>query len=206
MKLTKRIIAIGAVASALTLSAAGFVAAAGVQGNGPASVLSSLVNDGTLTQKQADKVEKAFENQREERGAAHEERRAEMEALISSTLGISEADLEAAREEGKTLADLAGDQKDALIAAISAHMSSKIDQGVADGKLTATQADEMKAKATQRATDIVDGNGRPGRGGPGGMGGPGHGRGGPGSGGPGDAGSSSENSDSGSTENSGFAA
>jgi hypothetical protein len=171
MKLTKRAIAVGAVASVMTLSAAGFVAAAGVQGNGPASVLSSLVDDGTLTQKQANKVEKAMEERREERGAEHQERRAEMGALVSSTLGISEEDLQAARQDGKTLAGIAGDQKDALVAAIADHMTSKINQGVADGKLTETRADEMKENATERATSIVDGKGGPGRGRPGGRGG-----------------------------------
>ncbi|NQU37334.1 MAG: hypothetical protein HQ526_07025 [Actinobacteria bacterium] len=209
MKLTKRVIAVGAVASALTLSAAGLVAAAGVDGNGPASVLSTLVDDGTLTQKQADKVGDAFEAQREEHKADHEERRAEMEALISSTLGISEADLEAARQDGKTLADIAGDQKEALVAAIADHMNSKIDEAVANGKVTAAQAEEMKANATERATAIVDGQGgqgRGGHGGPGGPGGPGEGRGGPGSGGPGGQGNSPEESDSGATENSAFSA
>jgi polyhydroxyalkanoate synthesis regulator phasin len=208
MKLSKRIIAVGAVASALTLGAAGFVAAAGVQGNGPASVLSSLVDDGTLTQKQADKVGDAFEEHRDEMKGQQDEQRAQMQALITSTLGISEEDLEAARQDGTTLADLAGDQKEALIAAIADHMNSAIDRGVPEGKLTQTQADKMKANATERATDIVEGNGGPGRGGPGG---PGHGRGGPGAGGPGLGGPggadrSSENQDSGSTENSGFTA
>ncbi len=211
MKLSKRIIAVGAAASALTLSAAGFVAAAGVQGEGPASVLSNLVDDGTLTQDQADKVGDAFETQREERQGMREERqgmqeesRAQMQALITSTLGISEEDLESAREDGTSLAELAGDQKDALIAAIADHMTSKIDQGVAAGNLTQEQADEMKADATSRATDIVEGNGGRGRG----HGGPGKGRGGPGGPGGGPAGSeSSDAADSnGTTENSGLAA
>jgi len=206
MKLSKRVIAIGAVASALTLGGAGLVAAAGVDGNGPASVLSSLVDDGTLTQKQADKVGDAFQEQREARGAEHQERRAEMQALISSTLGISEDDLASARQDGQTLADLAGDQKDALIAAIADHMNAKIDQGLADGKLSGTQADEMKSNATQRATGIVDGTGGPRGGGPGGRGGHGEGRGGPGFGGPGHSEGASGDSQSDTTENSDFSA
>lgn len=178
MKLTKRVIAVGAVASAMTLSAAGFVAAAGVQGNGPASVLSLFVDEGKISQETANELEKAFEERREERGAKHQERRAEMRELISLTLGISEEDLQAARKDSKTLADIAGDQKDTLVAAIADHMTSKIDQGVADGKITEARADEMKANATERATSIVDGKG--GRGGPGGRGGhlPGQKRGG----------------------------
>ena len=49
MKLHKRAVAIGSVAAVLTLGTAGLVAAAGVQGNGPASALSGLVSDRTLT-------------------------------------------------------------------------------------------------------------------------------------------------------------
>ncbi len=206
MKLTKRVIAVGAVATALTLSAAGFVAAAGVSGNGPASVLSELVDDGTLTQKQANQVEKAFEDHREEMRSEHEARHAETAALISSTLGISEDELKAAREEGKTLADLAGDKTDELISVLVDEMNAKIDEGVAQGRLTQEQADEMKANAPERVTAMVNGE-RPegaGRAGPGsrGFGGPG-GHGGPrgeGFGGPGGPGA--PQSDDGSTQNS----
>ena len=51
----------------------GLVAAVKRQGNGPASALSGLVSDGTLTQAQADKVAEALKAQRE---AIHKERQA----------------------------------------------------------------------------------------------------------------------------------
>ncbi len=53
MKFPKRAIVIGSMAAVLTLGTAGIVTAAGVQGHGPASALSSLVSDGTITQQQA---------------------------------------------------------------------------------------------------------------------------------------------------------
>lgn len=199
MKLSKRAIAVGSLAALLTVGAAGVVAAAGVNGQGPASVLSNLVNDGTLTQEQADKVADAFKQEHEQRHQEMEARRAETEKVITDTLGISADDLKTAREEGKSLADLAGDKRDELVAALVAAENAQIDQGVADGKLTQEQADEMKSQTQQRVEDRVDGKhpeGGPGgrNGGPGGHGGRGMGFGGPG--GPGDDAEGSTNNDS----------
>lgn len=179
MNLSKRVIAVGSVAAALTLGTAGFVAAAGVQGNGPASVLSNLVKDGTLTQAQADKVAEALKAHREEMQKERKADHAEMTALITKTLGISEADLQKARQEGKTLAQIAGDKRDELVSAMVGFTNAKIDKAVADGKLTQEQADKIKANVQKRVENRVDGKGRGGKGmgrgqgGPGGQGGQG---------------------------------
>lgn len=181
MNFSKRALAVGSLAAVLTVGTAGIVTAAGVQGHGPASVLSGLVSDGTLTQAQADKVADAFKKQREEMQQQREAQRAEMQALISKTLGISEADLEAARKEGKSLKDIAGDKRDELVAAMVAFETAKIDKAVADGKLTQEQADKMKANMQERTENRVDGKGPDGNGprqrggGPGGPGGSGEG-------------------------------
>lgn len=175
MNFSKKALAVGSMAAILTVGTAGVVAAAGVQGKGPASVLSSLVSDGTLTQEQADKVADAMKNQREQMHKEREAQRAEMQALVAKTLGISEADLEAARKEGKSLKDIAGDKRDDLVAAMVAFETAKIDKAVADGSLTQEQADKMKANMQERIENRVDGkgpdgNGPHGRGGPGGPG------------------------------------
>jgi hypothetical protein len=57
-----------------------------------------------------------------------------------------------------------------VIDAIVADMNSHLDQAVADGRLTRAQADERKADAAERATDLVNGELR--AGGPMGPGGP----------------------------------
>ena len=104
--------------------------------------------------------------------AMHKERqanRAEMEALVAKTLGISEADVQQAHKDGKSLADLAGDKRDELVAAMVAFENAKIDKAVADGKLTQAQADKMKANTQKRVENRVDGKGGPGGKGHGGM-------------------------------------
>lgn len=172
-------LAIGGLAAALTLGTAGVVIAAGTQGNGPASVLSSLVSDGTLTQAQADKVEDAFKAQHEERRAEMDERRAEADKIVMSVTGISAEDLESAREEGKTLNEIAGDKASQLKAALVAFMKQETAQAVKDGKLTAEQAEELNSRAEEMVTRRMSGEGPRGFGGPGGPGGHG-GPGGPG--------------------------
>lgn len=164
MDLSKRVVAVGSLAAALTLSTTGLVAAAGMQGNGPAAVLSNLVQDGTLTQAQADKVGEAFKARRLEGQQQRQEHRKEMAALIAKTLGVSGADLQKARQEGKTLADVAGDKRGEPVSAMVAFVNSQIDRAVTDGKLTQEQADKIKPDVQRRVADRVDGNAR---GGPG---------------------------------------
>jgi polyhydroxyalkanoate synthesis regulator phasin len=170
MKRTKQLLAAGAIASVLTIGAAGVVTAAGVSGHGPASVLSDLVSDGTLTQAQADKVEKAFEQNREEHQKQREARRTQMQALVAKTLGISVADVEQARKDGKSLAELAGDKRDALVTAMVAAINANIDKDVASGKLSAQEAAQLKSETQARVEERVDQAGPMGP-----MGGPGRG-------------------------------
>jgi ribosomal protein S20 len=101
--------------------------------------------------------------------------RAEM-AVVAKTIGITPAELRTQLEAGKSIAAIAGDKTDAVIAALVADAQDHLDQEVKAGKLTQAQADERKAHLTERVTALVnrtpppDGEGRPGPGGPGGPG------------------------------------
>lgn len=126
-----------------------------------ATVLSGLVTKGTITQAQADSITAALTASASTRhmgsglrsmgknSAAHQ-------ALIISTLGITAADLSAARLAGKSLATLAGDKKAALITALINLETTEIDSAVTAGKLTAAQATAAKAVLTARITANVD--------------------------------------------------
>jgi polyhydroxyalkanoate synthesis regulator phasin len=143
------------------------------------SLLSGLVSKGTINQSQADAISKAIEDARAAEDAnrptpaqmdAH--RKAEL-AVVTSTLGITEADLTTRLQAGDSLATIAGSKKDTLIAALVAFENKEIDALVTAGTLTAAQATTEKAEVTARVTDQVN-NTRPmGMGGRGG-----HGRGG----------------------------
>lgn len=95
------------------------------------------------------------------------------ESIITSTLGITAADLKTAREAGKSLASLAGTKTAALITALVNYDSTQIDAAVTAKTLTAAQATTLKANLTTRVTNEVNnagpamGMGRDGHKGPG---------------------------------------
>ena len=120
-----------------------------------ATVLSGLVSKGTLTQAQADAITAALTAAAPVRPVLAKDRDA-THAVITATLGITEADLQVARAAGKSLATLAGDKKAALIAALVNYKSTQIDAAVTAGTLTATQATTAKAGLTARVTDMVE--------------------------------------------------
>jgi uncharacterized protein YidB (DUF937 family) len=74
-------------------------------------------------------------------------------------LGMSEADLRLALED-QTLADIAkekGKSVDGLLKAIVAAQEKRIDEAVADGRITKAQATELKARLSDRVEALVNG-------------------------------------------------
>jgi len=121
-----------------------------------ASVLATLVKDSTITQAQADKISAALTAAR----AAHEANkgadRSARETLIATTIGKSVADIQSALASGQSLGAIAGDKRIALITALVADHTKKIDAAVTAGKMTAAQATTMKADLTAHVTAKVD--------------------------------------------------
>ena len=184
----KKVIAgVAAAAVALSIAVTG-VASADTNGakggmkDKLSSLLSGLVSKGTINQSQADAITKALEDARAAEDA-NRPTKAEMDAhrtaeiaVITSTLGITEAVLQTRVQAGESLATIAGTKKDALIAALVTFETKEIDARVTAGTLTAAQATAAKANLTAMVTEKVN-NTRPmGMGGRGGHGG--HGRGG----------------------------
>jgi len=179
---------------------------AGQVGVGPeqalASILKDLVSKGTLTQAQADALTaavtaaKAAHDAEGGKGGPLGADRAAIEALVSKTIGVDSATVKSRLQAGESLAQIAGAKKDALIAALVADETKRIDAAVTAGKLTAAQATELKANLVAHITEEVNavggkgpfGNGPKGdRDDRGGRGGHGHGHGGPMGGGMGGA-------------------
>jgi hypothetical protein len=85
-------------------------------------------------------------------------------AAAATYLGLTEAELRAELQAGKTLAQVAkaqGKSVDGLQKALAAEMKTKLDAAVAAGKLTRAQADELQARMTEHLDDLVNGNSGP---------------------------------------------
>ena len=155
--------------------------------NRHADVLKGLVSGGTLTQAQADAVQKALDAARPAGGMGRGPggkggigRMGNHLAAAATALGMTQTDLQTQLQAGKTLAQIAqtkGVAVQKVIDALVADEQSELAAAVKAGQLTQAQADQMKTNLTQRITDMVNGT-RP-SGGPGGMG-MGHGGRGPG--------------------------
>ncbi len=160
--------------------------------SGISTVLSTLVTKGTITQAQADAIIAAIKATpkgktvapvkppagtkpsiggmgqgmgqgmgREGMGGfgAHDAAR---QAVITSTLGLTAADLQAARVAGKSLAVLAGTAKtESLITALINYDSMQIDSAVTANRITAANAVTLKANLRTRITAEVNRVGGP---------------------------------------------
>jgi polyhydroxyalkanoate synthesis regulator phasin len=129
------------------------------------TLLKDLVAKGTITQAQADSIAAAIAaakaRVKEDRKLGDKFRefkadRAEKQALVSSIIGLDAATILSRVQAGESLAQIAGDKKDALIAALVADHTKRIDAAVTAGTLTAEQATKMKSKVVERVTAKVN--------------------------------------------------
>lgn len=132
--------------------------------------LSGLVDDGTITQDQADAVATALEENRPERGPGGRGGPGRHLDTVAEALGMDATELRTALQGGQTIAEVAEAQGvdvatvvDALVADHTAHVQERVEAG----ELTQDEADARLADAEERATALVNGE-RP-------QGGPGHG-------------------------------
>jgi polyhydroxyalkanoate synthesis regulator phasin len=202
----------GAITTGIASSAEAPAATAEEGATGPLDrALDGLVEDGTLTQEQADAVREALVDELPPGWArwhhGHEILEAGLETAAEA-IGVDVDELREALADGSSIADVAeehGVEPSAVVDAIVAAGNERIDQAVADGDLTEEQAAALRDRLAEGAERFVNatppfggpppwagGPGGPfggpgGPGGPGGFGGPPPWAGGPGGpGGPGD--------------------
>jgi hypothetical protein len=130
-----------------------------MQGRGAevASVLAALVTKGTITQAQSDAITAALTAADAAKPAKPlDADNAARLTLISSTIGVDAATIKTRLAAGETLAAIAGAKKDALITALVADETKRIDAAVTAGKLTAAQATTLKSTLTAHVTTEVN--------------------------------------------------
>ena len=120
--------------------------------------LAPLVDDGTITQDQADAVIDAIHDARPV--ARMIDRHFPYGTALTDVLGIEPAELREALAGGQTIAEVAeanGVPVDDVVAALVAEAQEHLDAAVADGHLTQEEADEKAADLTERITAMVSG-------------------------------------------------
>jgi hypothetical protein len=131
------------------------------------SVLAGLVTKGTITQAQSDAIVAAFNAARAAQPApsinggqeSGEHRGGGMgrdSSVILSTLGITAADLQAGLTAGKSLATIAGTKTQALITALVADQTTKINAQVTAGRITQAQATQLISGLVAHVTAEVN--------------------------------------------------
>lgn len=122
-----------------------------------------LVEDGVITQGQADTLSEV----REAVQADREARKAERLQGIADAIGVTVEDLEAAKANGESLAEIAGENLDDLVVHLTAEATDKINEAVTEGRITQEQADEKLdglSERIQQRIETGDGFGRKGHG------------------------------------------
>lgn len=167
---TKRTVAVVAVAGLAAAGVAGVAVAAGTDDSGSDGLLDNLVEEGTVTQEDAD----AFDRVREQFQAEREERRAEREAQrqanldeIAAAIGIGSDELVQRWQDGESLETIAGEAADEVAALLTQRMQERL------AEAEAAIPDRVEALMSREGGEF-GGFGRGGHhGGPGGPGGPG---------------------------------
>jgi DNA-binding ferritin-like protein (Dps family) len=121
--------------------------------------IAALIEEGVITQDQADDLDAIRTAVQEQRA----EMQAEKLAAIADVLDITVEDLEAAKEEGQSLAEIAGDNVDALVDYFVEQKTEKINEKVAEGELTQEEADEKIAGLEERIESRIENGGGFGR-------------------------------------------
>lgn len=147
------------------------VAAMGDRISRISAALQGLVDDGTLTDAQRDRVattlDEALPQRGHGRGFGHGPGFAVDAA--AEALGVTEDELRTELRDGQSLADVAeqeGVALDTLTDALVAAAQERLDAAVADGRLTQEQADARKAELAERIGALVQREGLPARGRP----------------------------------------
>lgn len=76
---------------------------------------------------------------------------------VAEVLGLEVDELRTQLSDGATIADVAGDDLDAVIDALVAEKTERIAEAVEDGRLTQEEADEKLAEVENRVNDKVNG-------------------------------------------------
>lgn len=125
-----------------------------------ATVVLAAAGFGITTVASAHRVTPASDSRVVRMAPMHDRRNGERLDAVSGLLGITSDELKTELRSGKSLAEIAtekGVDTQKVIDAIVAEMTEKVNEKVAEGRITQDQADTMLANAVERVTAMVNG-------------------------------------------------
>ena len=122
-------------------------------------VLAEAVADGRLTQEQADRIKD--HPLRAAHGLLHRGARAiaNVFGAAAETLGMTTEELRTELKEGKSLAEIAGEEGVStadLKSGITNEIEAQIEKAVAEGKLSQERADTILANLSERLDEVIE--------------------------------------------------
>lgn len=123
-------------------------------------VLAGLVEDGVISEAQAEAVAEALEEARPARGSRGFRGIGPATEAVADTLNLTVEELRDTLQDGSSLADIAAEQGvdiDLVIDQLVAEAQERLDAAVADGHLTAEEAAERLAEMETKITEMVNG-------------------------------------------------
>lgn len=124
-----------------------------------AGLLAPLVEDGTITQAQADAVAERLAEALPTRRGHHRGFGLDLVEAVREALGLEPGEIRERLAAGESLAEIAeaeGIDRQAVIDAVVAAHQARLDEAVADGHLTQEQADELAARFADRVDERVE--------------------------------------------------
>ncbi len=118
-------------------------------------VLGELVGEGVITQEQADIVAERIRENAPYRMFGHH--RGQHLETVADVLGMEIAELADALRNGQTIADIAGDETQAVIDTLVDEAAERLATAVENGRLTQEEADEKLPEITERVVAMVNG-------------------------------------------------
>lgn len=156
-------------AAALAVTGGSFALGAlpsGAQDGDDDSVVDELVEEGVITEEQGETLTERFAERRAgraDRAGKPFGRRGgarfgggEGPTEILDLLGIDQATLRERLAAGESLADIAGDDLDAIVDLMVADAEERLDTAVENGRLTQEEADEKTAELEERITERLE--------------------------------------------------
>jgi hypothetical protein len=118
-------------------------------------VLNGLVDDGVITEDQRDRIGAALEERFVRFGKGF--RGTPYLQTVAEVLEMDVDDLATQLRDGSTIAEIAGNKTADVIAALVAGREARIDEAVADGRLTEEKAEEVRNALVDQVEAVVNG-------------------------------------------------